>query len=111
MRLFHRTDAADAILAGGFRDGEGSYMLVGLTLRGVFLSNVPVDVNEGAKGDELLEVLLPDGTDLSEYELIEEGKPWREWCVPAALLNRMARAAVVPDDQDAEIGEDFGYRA
>jgi hypothetical protein len=37
VRLFHATspEAAAAILAGGFRDNEGSYMFVGLTLRGV----------------------------------------------------------------------------
>lgn len=66
----------------------------------MFLSDVPVDGNEGATGDELLEVLLPDGTDLSEYEIVEDGKPWREWCVPAALLNRAATVRVAPDDPD-----------
>lgn len=38
MILYHTTDAAGAILGSGFRDAEGSYMFVGLTLRGVFLS-------------------------------------------------------------------------
>jgi hypothetical protein len=100
MRLFHRTGSAAAILSGGFRDGEGSYMLAGLTLRGVFLSDVPVDRNEGAKGGDLIEVLLPDGTDLADYEIAEEGKPYREWCVPAAFLNRAATVMTVPDDPD-----------
>lgn len=84
MKLFHRTDAGEAILATGFRDAEGSY-LSNTTMRGVFLADVPVDDNEGSTGDELLEVLID--TDISDYELVEEGKPFREWCIPAQLLN------------------------
>lgn len=64
--LYHRTPAASEILARGFRDAEGTYML-GIVLRGVWLSDVPLDSNEGAKGSELLEVLLPDGLDLSDW--------------------------------------------
>jgi hypothetical protein len=58
VALYHTTDQAEAILRGGFRDGEGSYLFVGITLKGVFLSDSPVDVNEGAKGDRVLEVVL-----------------------------------------------------
>jgi hypothetical protein len=57
--LYHTTDSADAILDGGFLDGEGSYGLTTLTLRAVFLSDQPVDCNEGAKGDQVLQVTLP----------------------------------------------------
>ena len=39
-------------------------------------------INEGATGDGVLELTLPDDFDLDDYELIEEGKPYREWCVP-----------------------------
>ena len=42
MLLYHRTDAADDILRGGFRDGEGSYM-TDVILRGVWLSEVPLE--------------------------------------------------------------------
>ena len=52
--LYHRTDAADDILRRGFRDGEGSYM-THVLLRGVWLSEVPLDVHEGAGGDQVLE--------------------------------------------------------
>jgi hypothetical protein len=47
-RYFHTTDAADAILAGGFRDGTGNYGIVDVTLTGVFLADSPVDVNDGS---------------------------------------------------------------
>lgn len=47
LTLYHRTCDADAILATGFRDGEGSYG-TGTPRWGVWISDVPLDVNEGA---------------------------------------------------------------
>jgi hypothetical protein len=86
MIFFHTTDAADAILRDGFRDA--TRYIGGIELTGVWLSEYPgLDSNEGAKGDERLQVEFPDEVDLSDFELIEEGKPYREWCVPAALIN------------------------
>jgi hypothetical protein len=95
--LYHCTDAADAILRDGFQDGEGHYGFATLTLRGVFLSSVPFDVNEGATGDQILEVTLPDNLDLDRYELVQEGAPYREWCVPAAVLNGLGAVRLAPD--------------
>ena len=87
--LFHTTDAAQAILKSGFRDGTGSYGLASTTLTGVFVSNQPLTVNEGASGEEVLEIVLPDGVDLSDFdELIEELTSHREWIIPADVLNR-----------------------
>ncbi len=44
---------------------------------------MPLDVNEGAKGDALLRVTLElSGEELLKYEWIEEGKPYREWLIP-----------------------------
>jgi hypothetical protein len=100
MRLFHTTAAASAILRDGFRDGEGDYGLTGLTLRGVFLASYPVDANQGARGIDVLEVVLPDDLDLSDYAIAEEGiDPW-EWCVPAALLNEHVIVRLLTDDDD-----------
>jgi hypothetical protein len=46
-------------------------------------------VNEGAKGDAVLTFDVP--IDLFErYEWIEEGKPYRESLIPAAVLNGFA---------------------
>jgi hypothetical protein len=90
MKLYHSTtkSAATSILARGFRDGEGNYGLP-LILRGVFVSDVPVDVNEGAAGCTLLEI---DATltenEIAQYELVAEPSGgYREWCIPADLLN------------------------
>jgi hypothetical protein len=90
---YHRTAKARAILARGFRDG--TTYIGGLKLTGVFLSDQPVDSNEGAKGEQLLAVALPMDVDLGDFELIEEGKPYREWCVPAELLNQRAMVSAV----------------
>lgn len=99
MRLFHTTEAAGAILAGGFRDAEGSYGLFETTLRGVFLSRTPADVNEGAKGDEVLEVVIPDNIDLADYAILEENRPAWEWCVPADLINRYGRVRLLSEEE------------
>jgi hypothetical protein len=95
MILYHRTTAANAkrILRHGFRDHIGYY---GMTRkrRGVFLSNVPLDINEGATGDTLLRVDLPEQTLADCEELIEEGKPYREGVILARLINEQARVRI-----------------
>ena len=104
MILYHRTtsNAAHAILTSGFRDNTDTYM-VAEKHTGVWLSNVPLDENEGAWGDVLLKVTLalPE-KDIAQYEWIEEGKGYREWLLPADLINRegaveVAERDVVPD--------------
>lgn len=99
MILYHRTDpqAAENILQQGFRDSVGNYMTKN-TYSGVWLSNVPLDENEGAGGDILLEV----NTDMTEsettqYEWIEEGKGYREFLVPAAEINSRMKIRIVKD--------------
>lgn len=98
--LFHRTtsEAAMTILAEGFRDATGTYLTVN-EYTGVWLSDQQLDENEGANGDTLLRVVIPDG-DLSDYEWIEEGKPYREFLVPAALINQTATVTIERVDQD-----------
>ena len=44
---------------------------------------------------------LPE-TALERYELIEDEKPYREWCLPAALVNAHGTVRVV-DDDDATV--------
>ena len=102
--LFHRTteEVATSILDAGFRDTTGTY-LTSQEWTGVWFSNVPLDTNEGAKGDVLLKVSLSLTEDeIADYEWIEEGKPYREWLVPAALINPAARVEVV-DDEDPQL--------
>ncbi len=86
MLLYHRTHNADAILAEGFKDGAGYYMTDRLW-SGVWLSDRPLDVNEGPKCYTLLAVEIPEETILP-YEWVDEGKPYREFLVPVELANR-----------------------
>lgn len=92
--LFHRTtqEAARAILSEGFRDATGSYLTAN-EYTGVWLSDQQLDENEGAIGDTVLRVVIPNG-DLSDYEWIEEYKPYREFLVPAALINTTATISI-----------------
>ena len=73
-------------------------------LTGVWLGDSPMDVNEGATGDQVLRVEFPDDVDLGDFEFVEDHKPYREWCVPAALINSRASVTLMSDD---DIEEDY----
>ncbi len=86
MFLYHRTNATSAILKGGFRNGTGSYM-TRTRHRGVWLSNYPLTMMEGAGGDALFRVSIPIAL-VRQYEWVEERKTYREFLVPASLVNQ-----------------------
>ncbi len=104
MLLYHTTFAADAILAEGFRDGEGHYLTHQIH-RGVWLADRPVDANEGAPGDTVLVIEIPEEV-MAPYEWMTEWRPldeeevtpelalacrelaYREFLVPAEVVNR-----------------------
>lgn len=90
--LFHRTyrDKAEKILEGGFKDGTGDYM-TGEQHSGVWLSNYPLDCNEGAWGDTVLAVAFRVPlSNLDCFECLEEDKTYREWLVPASYIAQFA---------------------
>ena len=93
VKLYHTTDAAEAIpiLDGDAPFHDDRYRLGGLTLVGVIVSDRPLDANEGRPGEDVFEVTISDDLDLDEYEIVEEGKPYREWIVPAKVLNQFPR--------------------
>lgn len=101
MRFFHRTTAAAAeeILRSGFRDSEGTY-LTELVWRGVWVSDEPLDESDGAPHGSILLVIecALDAEYFADYEWIEEGKPYREWLVPAAVLNERCAIRRAPLD-------------
>jgi hypothetical protein len=90
--VYHRTTRknAEAIAKEGFKDATGTY-LTNHEFSGVWVSNVPLDANDGAWGDVVFEITLdvPEGA-IADYEWLEEGKPYREWLMPAALINARA---------------------
>jgi hypothetical protein len=46
--VYHRTGHAEAIEAEGFKDGEGHYLTAEIH-RGVWVSDVPLDISEGER--------------------------------------------------------------
>ena len=102
MILYHRTDHADAILSVGFRNGEGTYMTEQVW-RGVWLSDRPLDANEGAYGDAVLFVEIPEDA-VAEYEWVQD-IGYREFLVPAEVVNRYpVRAAATCEACGSEYG-------
>jgi hypothetical protein len=102
MILYHRTDpqAAETILQQGCRAGSGEYMTPN-TYSGVWLSNVPLDENEGASGDILLEVTTDfTESEIAQYEWMEEGKGYREVLIPAAEINSRVKIRIVEDRRE-----------
>ena len=102
-RLFHRTSKknAETIIANGFRDGEDRYH-TNSHHRGVWLSDRPLDSNEGAWGDTIIAVEFDDPDAIAEFEWIEDEKPYREWLVPADRINGVARMKVIPEDDTVQ---------
>jgi hypothetical protein len=79
--------SALSILKHGFIDGQGSYG-TDREFSGVWVSDRPLDSNDGAWGEALLRIELPcHDAELTDLEWIEEGKGHREWPIPAAYLN------------------------
>lgn len=84
--IYHRTPHGETILREGFRDTPANYGLGWTT--GCWVTDQPLGIMEGANGDDLLRarVMLAE---IDRYEVVEGGKGYREWLVPAALLNAL----------------------
>jgi hypothetical protein len=100
VRLHHTTTKLNAnrIMRDGFRNASGDYGLATTILTGVWFASEPLGVNEGCAdepslGAPVIVIELDEGQ-IHEYELIEEGKPYREWCVPAELANSVQRQVI-----------------
>jgi hypothetical protein len=93
MIVYHVTYEADAILTDGFRDGEGTYLTANV-YRGVWVSDGPLDVNEGADGNRLFAIDIPE-TVIPDFEWVEDDKAYREWLVPAEVLNRFPVTEII----------------
>jgi hypothetical protein len=103
MQLYYRTRraSADAIVAGGFQDGQFGYLdpeTQAFVVRcGVCLSEMPLDETAGW-GETLLRVTLPDAGDaMAAFAIVRPGQHGREWCIPADVLNRVGRVEIIVD--------------
>ena len=105
--LFHRTSVASAkaIQRDGFLDGVGTYGTCRETT-GVWLSNMPLDMNEGATPGPLLRITLrATEQELAPYEWVEEDKPYREWQVPASFINARSSIEVLTEAEEDAVCE------
>lgn len=96
MKLYHTTtvEQAEIIKSKGFRDAEGSYGLAyddgtPFHIRGVFFSDFPLGPGDGlfTNASEVFVIEIPEDM-IKGYEIIEESKGYREWCIPAAVANK-----------------------
>ncbi len=94
MRLYHGTTLANAglVASNGFQDVTSNFGLYSgasgepVNTTGVFFSDLVLDENEGICSETYFVLEIPD-EHLASYEWMEEGKGYREWCIPAALAN------------------------
>jgi hypothetical protein len=77
----------EAILRDGFID---EYKETTTGMSGVYLASSPGEPEPDYPDDELLEITLPAEISISQFERFKEGCRWREWLLPASLLNECA---------------------
>ena len=102
MNLYYVTDAAAAaaIVRDGFRDGKASLDVSPTWPLKVLVSDEPLSVYDGACGDEVVEVLLPDNTPRVSAPS-DDAEGYREWCVSAHVLNEWPRRRLNTTDVEA----------
>jgi hypothetical protein len=112
MRFFHRTSesAADRILTEGFRDRSGYYGFEGYEISGVWLSDVPLDPQEGTGSGPLLVVDLNlTDSEAEQYQIVETGEEprgtYREWVMPANFVKARGSVRRATDAEEEEGNE------
>jgi hypothetical protein len=95
VTLHHRTgeDVAKRVVANGFNDDDG-YYLTNNHHSGVWFSDQVLDANEGAFGDTIIRIRL-DELEIAPFEWIEEGRAYREWLIPAQVVNESGSVEIV----------------
>jgi hypothetical protein len=106
MNLYHRTFAAAAIIRDGFRDGEAPSGV----RRGVWVSDEALDEQEGALGNVALVISGVPEAAVANFEWChpDQSRSFREFLVPAGVLNRFAIVGIYPDTW-AWISGNFEY--
>jgi hypothetical protein len=108
MKLFRRVtpEEAERVVNAGFENHSGRY-LTEQEWEGVWVSDAPLDCNEGVSNGATvlieIELALPE-SDITDYEWVEEGKPYREWLLPAELINAHAKARVLSEEEGERSG-------
>ena len=99
MKLYHRTYSAETIIRDGFRDGEGNYPTLDVH-HGVWVYDEPLDEQDGALGNVVLVISgVPEAAVVAfEWLHPDHLRSFREFLVPADVLNRFPIVGVYPDN-------------
>lgn len=95
--FYHRTSTENAhsIVKNGFKDSSGHF-LSNRTWTGVWLSCRPPETADSLHGHSVLVVHLEMSEhESARWEFTGEGRPYREWLIPAKILNRRATVGLV----------------
>lgn len=93
MKLYHLTPEGEEILKNGFTDSDGFFMNNTL-FKGVWFSDTPVKISSTTIGEALLMIEIPEEA-VSEFELADGDKPYREFLVPAEVVKEYGAPTVV----------------
>jgi hypothetical protein len=96
MRLYHRTYAAETIIRDGFRDCKSDYLAFDAK-PGVWVVDRPLDERDGALGNVVLVISGVPESAIAAFEWRRSRQPFRQFVVPAALLNRFPIVGMYPD--------------
>jgi len=66
-------------------------------MRSVWVADRPLDNSECASGEALLQVEIAEEI-LTDYEWIGKDKPYREWLVPAHILNKDGHIKLIEEN-------------
>lgn len=112
MKLYHTTSAmsAEAILRDGFADTTGYYGCLRdtepLPFTGVWFADRPVGVSEGCADEPVLGapvfVVEMNEAAISDYEIGDSPQTYREWCLPAELVNPRPRRVIYDPLDEAD---------
>ncbi len=99
MSIYYYIDTRESI-AAILRDGfTNQYKETTTGAQGVYLADAPGAPDPDYPLDQLLEISLPPKIDLSQFENKAGGAQWREWLVPAHLLNEWAEIRLLPKEE------------
>jgi hypothetical protein len=95
MKLYHPTKHAAEILRDGFGESSGTY-LTETDHSGVWLFDRPPYNHLGHDRDVMLELEIPEAI-VAPFEW-DVGLPYREFLMPAALVNLYGPPRISPQD-------------
>lgn len=95
LALYYSTTSIDAkrILSRGFEDLRSAFM-TDSELHGVRLFDRLREADDGRVRECHISVQFCDEAALQEFEVIEEGRPYRKWVVPASFIRDNASVAL-----------------